>query len=135
MNTDSKAELHGPSSRLLLKEETHQILGCAFEVVNALGHGLNEKLYENALTVEFRLRSIPFEQQRVFEVTYKESPVGRFIPDLIAFSAVIIDAKVIDRITDHERGQMMNYLRLARLRIGLILNFRFATLAWERIVL
>ena len=61
--------------------------------------------------------------------------VGEFVPDLIAFRGVIVDAKVIDRITDHERGQMMNYLRITKLRVGLILNFKHARLEWERIVL
>jgi GxxExxY protein len=48
---------------------------------------------------------------------------------------VIVDAKVIDRITDHERGQMLNYLRITKLRVGLILNFKNARLEFERIVL
>jgi GxxExxY protein len=61
--------------------------------------------------------------------------VGEFIPDLIAFGSVIVDAKVIDRITDYERGQMMNYLRITKLRVGLILNFKHARLEWERIIL
>ena len=50
--------------RLLLKEEVFQIVGCAIEVLNALGHGLVEKPYENALVVEFGLREIPFRQPR-----------------------------------------------------------------------
>ena len=53
------------------KEETHAIIGCAFEVLNELGHGLNEKLYENSLVVEFKRRGIAFDQQRWFEVLYK----------------------------------------------------------------
>lgn len=61
--------------------------------------------------------------------------VGQFIPDLIAFDAVVVDTKVIDQITDHERGQMMNYLRITKLRVGVILNFKHAKLEWERIVL
>jgi len=48
---------------------------------------------------------------------------------------VIVDAKVIDRITDVERGQMLNYLRITKLRVGLILNFKHPRLEWERIVL
>ena len=61
--------------------------------------------------------------------------MGEFIPDLIAFNKVIVDTKVIDRITDHERGQMLNYLRITNIRVGFILNFKHAKLAWERIVL
>jgi len=68
-------------------------------------------------------------------VLYKGHNVGLFIPDLIAFDAVIVDTKVIDRITDHERGLMLNYLRITNLRVGVILNFKHAKLEWERIVL
>jgi GxxExxY protein len=120
---------------LLFKEEVFQIVGCAFEVLNTLGHGLNEKLYENSLTVEFGLKGIPYRQQPRFPVDYKGHRVGEFVPDLIALGAVIVDAKVIDRITDHERGQMLNYLRICGLRVGVLLNFKHAKLEWERVVL
>src|SRR3989441_7793054 len=123
------------TNKLLLKEEVFQIIGCAMEVLNEIGHGLNEKIYENSLTVEFKLRNIAFNQQRRYEVLYKGQHVGEFIPDLIAFASVIVDAKVIDRITDAERGQMLNYLRITKLRVGLILNFKHPKLEWERIVL
>ena len=135
MNTDTAPDLHhSENTKLLLKDETHQILGCAFDVLNEVGHGLNERIYENSLVVDFKLREIPFYQQRRFPVLYKSVQVGEFIPDLIAFGSVIVD-KVIDRMTDHERGQMMNYLRITKLRVGLILNFKHARLEWERIVL
>jgi GxxExxY protein len=61
--------------------------------------------------------------------------VSEYVPDLIAFGSVIVDTKVIDRITDHERGLMMNYLRITRLHVGVILNFKRAKLEWERVVL
>ena len=117
------------------KEETHAIIGGALEVSNEFGHGLNEKLYENSLVVEFKRRSIAFDQQRRFEVRYKGDFVGEYIPDLIAFGKVVVDVKTIDRITDHERGQMLNYLRIIKLPVGLILNFKHAKLEFERIVL
>jgi len=120
---------------LLSKKEIFQIVGCAIEVLNTLGHGIVEKPYENALVVEFRLRNIPYRQQPLFDVLYKGNKVGLFIPDLIAFDAVVLDTKVIDRITDHERGLMLNYLRITKLRVGVILNFKHAKLEWERIAL
>jgi GxxExxY protein len=131
MNTN----LDTNDEKLLAKEEVFQIVGCAIEVLNTLGHGLVEKPYENALVVEFGLRKIPFRQQPVFDVLYKDQKVGLFIPDLITFDAVVVDTKVIDRITDHERGLMLNYLRITRLRVGVILNFKHRKLEWERIVL
>jgi GxxExxY protein len=125
MNTDG----------VLLRGEVYRIVGAAMEVLNALGHGLHEKPYENALVVEFGLLGIPCEQQQAFPVIYKRVQVSEYVPDLIAFDAVIVDAKVIDRITDHERGQMLNYLRITGLSVGLILNFKRSKLEWERLVL
>lgn len=121
--------------KLLLKEEVFQIVGCAMEVLNTLGHGLLEKPYENALVVEFGLRGIPFKQQPRFDVIYKGVKVGDYIPDLIAFEKIVVDAKTIDRITDVERGQILNYLKITGLRVGLILNFKKPKLEWERLVL
>jgi len=111
-------------SNLLCKEEVYQIVGAAMEVLNGLGHGLHERPYENALAVEFGLRKIPFAQQPQFDVLYKSVRVGQYIPDLIAFNMVVVDAKVIDGITDHERGQILNYLRVTELKVGVILNFK-----------
>jgi GxxExxY protein len=120
---------------LLLKTEVFQIVGCAIEILNTLGHGLLEKPYENALVVEFDLSRIPFRQQPSFDVLYKGHKVGVFVPDLIAFDSVVVDTKVIERITDHERGLMLNYLRITGLRVGVILNFKHRKLEWERIAL
>ena len=123
------------SEVLLLKTEVFQIVGCAIDVLNTLGHGLLEKPYENALAVEFGLRKIPFRQQASFDVLYKGQKVGVFVPDLIAFDSVVVDAKVIEQITDHERGLMLNYLRITGLRVGVVLNFKHRKLEWERIAL
>ncbi len=128
-------DTNGHESKLLPGDLVYAIVGCAPDVLNSLGHGLNEKPYENALTVEFGLRNIAFSQQTRFEVVYKGHPVGDYIPDLIVANAVIVDAKTIERITDIERGQMINYLRIAKLRVGVILNFKNPRLEWERIVL
>ena len=127
MNTDG----HG----LLNEDETRQIIGCAMEVLNVLGHGLLEKPYENALVVEFGLRGISFKQQPRFDVVYKSVKVGEYIPDLIAFDRVVVDTKVIEKITDLEMGQILNYLKITGLKVGLILNFKRPKLEWKRIVL
>ena len=120
---------------LLLKDEVYQVVGCAMEVLNTLGHGLLEKPYENALVVEFGLRNIQALQQQRFDVLYKNKKVGDYIPDLIVFDKVVIETKTIDRIGNVERGQVINYLKITDLRVGVILNFKHAKLEWERIVL
>ena len=118
-----------------MKDEVYQVVGCAMEVINTLGHGLLEKPYENALVVEFGLKGIPFKQQPRFEVIYKGVKVGDYIPDLIVFDRIVVDTKTIDRITNVERGQILNYLKITQLRVGLILNFKHPKLEWERLVL
>ncbi|MEZ4759941.1 MAG: GxxExxY protein [Flavobacteriales bacterium] len=123
------------SGSLLYAEDTEAIIGAAIEVLNVLGHGLLEKPYENALAVELKLRGIPFEQQPKFDVVYKGVQVGIYVPDLIVRNRVVVDAKTIDRVGDHEKGQMLNYLGLTGLRVGLILNFKRAKLEWKRMVL
>ena len=121
--------------KFLLKKEMFQVVGCAMEVLNTLGHGLLEKPYENALVVEFRLNGIPFKQQPRFDVIYKSVRVGEYVPDLIVFDQMVVETKTIDRIADLERGQILNYLKISQLRVGLILNFKRPTLEWERLVL
>ena len=123
------------NTELLFKEEVYRIVGAAMEVLNGLGHGLHEKPYENALVVEFGLQNIPFTQQPQYDILYKKVKVGEYVPDLIVFSSIVLDTKVIDAITDHERGQMLNYLQITGLKVGVILNFKRAKLEWERIVL
>jgi GxxExxY protein len=120
---------------LFSEEETKEIIGCAMEVLNELGHGFIEKPYENALVVEFGRRRIPFRQQSRYDILYKGVNVGTYIPDLIAFEPVVVDTKVVDQITGHEIGQMLNYLKLTGLKVGLIINFKRAKLEWKRVVL
>lgn len=126
MNTDE----HG----LRFEEETSAVISCAFEVLNTLGHGLLEKPYENSLCVEFGLRCIPWTQQPRYDVVYKTVKVGEYIPDLIVYGFVVVDTKVIDRISDYELGQMLNYLKITGHPVGLILNFKRGRLEWKRVI-
>jgi GxxExxY protein len=120
---------------LIFKDEVFGIISCALEISNGLGHGLNEKIYENSLVVEFGYRNIPYLQQPKYQVKWREVRVGEFIPDLIAHDQIIVETKTIERITDIERGQVLNYLRITRLPLGLIINFKKPRLEWERVVL
>jgi GxxExxY protein len=126
MNTDC--------SKLVYKAETEKIIGCAMSVMNELGHGFHEKPYENALVIEFLDSGISVEQQKSFDIVYKDRRVGTYIPDLIAFGRIVIDTKVVDKITNTEVGQMMNYLSITGLQVGFIINFKNPRLDWKRII-
>lgn len=117
---------------ILHKDESFKIVGCAMEVHNTLGPGLNEKPYENALSIEFKPAGIDFLQQQPFPVIYKGHVVGECIPDLIAFGKIVVEAKTVPSIGDSELGQMMNYLKITGHQLGIIINFRHPKLEWER---
>lgn len=119
---------------LLLKEEIFQVVGAAIEVSNKLGNGLEEKPYENALVVEFGLRGIPYLQQPRYPIDYIETNVGVYTPDLITHSSLVVDTKVIEKIGDNELAQMLTYLAITKLEVGLILNFKHRKLEWKRVI-
>lgn len=125
--------MNADQTNFLYSDETHAIIGCAFEVLNTIGHGLHEKIYENALVVEFGLRDIPYSQQPEYDVSYKSVAVGKYIPDLINYGKIVVDTKTIDKITEHERGKMLNYLQITDLKVGLVINFKHSKLEWLRV--
>lgn len=118
-----------------LNELSFQINGCAMDVLNSVGHGFHEKIYENALAVAFEQRGISFSKQRGYELFYAGQNIGRFIPDFVIEDKIIIELKTIDHIGNNEKGQVLNYLRASGLQLGIILNFKNAKLEWQRVVL
>lgn len=66
---------------------------------------------------------------------YKTVSVGKYVPDLITYNTIVVDSKTIEKITEHERGKMLNYLKITGLKVGLIINFKHAKLEWKRIAL
>jgi len=125
----------GLVKELIEKELVFKIMGCAMEVHNELGHGLREKTYERALCREFGLQGVAHDQQLVYPVFYKGEQIDDYIPDLVVEQRVVMDAKTVEAICDEERGQMLNYLKITGLAVGLIINFKHPKLEWERIVL
>ena len=87
------------------------------------------------MTVEFRQRGMPFAQQPRFPVIYKSVNVGEYIPDLIVFDQIIVDTKTIAAIGNNEKAQIINYLKITGLKVGILLNFKHSKLEWQRIVL
>lgn len=114
---------------------TFRVNGCAMTVLNALGHGYHEKIYENGLAVVLKKNNIHFSQQKQFNIFLENEMVGTFIPDFVIDDKIIVEMKTIDRITDHEKGQVLNYLKATGLEIGLIYNFKFAKLEWQKVIL
>ena len=119
---------------MIHSELSEKVIGAAMRVLNALKPGLDEKIYENALMVELQEMGITVEQQRQFEVRYKGRQVGLLIPDLIVGGQIIVDAKVVAAFNESHVAQMIGYLAITWLDLGLLINFKNAKLDWKRVV-
>ena len=104
------------------------------EVLNELKPGLDEKLYERALTIELRNRGHVVSVQRPFPVFYHRELIGDLIPDLIVDDTVIVDPKVVACFTETHIAQMIGYLSITQLNLALLVNFKNARLEWKRVL-
>lgn len=100
-----------------------------------LGNGFLEKVYENALAVELRLRVINFEEQVPILVTYKGQNVGTYFADMIVDGSVLCELKALDLLTPVHESQILHYLKATGLKIGLLLNFGTPKLQVKRLIL
>jgi GxxExxY protein len=122
------------AKEILYEELSKDIIGAAMEVLNKLKPGLDEKLYENALVIELKLRGHKVLQQSNFSVHYKGHFIGRLVPDLIIDDLMIVDPKVATSFNETHVAQMVGYLAKTGLKLALLLNFKHATLQWKRVV-
>src|ERR1700682_3208486 len=119
--------------KIIHEELSGAIIGVAMEVLNELRPGLDERLYERAMTIELRRRGHDVEVQRAFPVHYRRELIGTLVPDLIVDHAVVVDSKVVSAFTDTHVAQMIGYLNITGLDLALLLNFKNARLDWKRV--
>jgi len=120
-------------AREQLNQVTEKIIGAAYTVLNELGCGFLEKVYENALSHELRKQGIVASQQPELLVHYDGIVVGVYRPDILVGSAIIVDIKTVRAIGDAELAQVLNYLKSTGLRIALVLNFSKPKLEIKRV--
>ena len=107
---------------------TDRIIRCAIEVHRHLGPGLLESVYEAALCIELQSDALPFKRQPGIPLVYKGQLISEHRPDLIVNDSVIVEIKSVDRLAPIHVAQLLTYLRVASLRVGLILNFNSQTM-------
>ena len=111
-----------------LNSITERVIGAAIEVHRALGPGLLEALYENALCIELERRDLAFERQRLVPVEYKGVAAGEYRVDLIVEGIVVVELKSVAALDSVHQAQLLTYMRLAGCPIGLLINFNVARL-------
>ena len=120
---------------IYFKELSDKIIGLALEVHKNLGNGFLEKVYENALMIEFKTNNIAAIQQQSIPVQYKENIVGEYFADILVEKKIILELKTVKRIEPIHAAQLIHYLNATNLKLGYILNFAAPSkLEFKRIV-
>ena len=107
-----------------LNELTYKINGAIFEVNRVLGPGFLEKVYENALALEFESLGLKFDRQVPIEVLYKNQVVGEYVGDMIVENSVILELKTVEALTRIHDAQLLNYLKATNIPVGILVNFK-----------
>ena len=111
-------------AELVLKEEVYGIIGAALEVYWQLGQGLAEPIYQEALGIELARRHLPFEPQQELRIWYKNQLLNKtYFADFVCFGQIIVELKSEVRLTPIDEGQLINYMKITRIRVGLLINF------------
>lgn len=120
----------------LLKEECYEIIGACMEVANELGCGFFESVYQEALSIEFSQKGIPFEKEKVLDIYYKDRLLSKkYIADFVCFDQVIVELKAIETFQPEHTAQVLNYLKATGKKVGLLINFGNPKLQYKRIIL
>jgi len=107
-----------------LNELTYKIIGCANKVHSELGPGLLESTYEVCLEFELLQAGLKVERQKSLPVVYKNLKLNAgYRIDLLVESKVIIELKAVEVIAPIHKAQVMTYLKLSEIKLGLLLNF------------
>ena len=111
----------------------YAIIGAAMEVHRRVGPGFLEAVYHEALEIEFAARKIPFASEVRIPIRYRDQTLTSFFQaDFICFGQVIVEIKALKELTNIEEAQTLNYLRVARLSVGLLINFGAPSLQHKR---
>ena len=114
---------------------TFKTIGAAMTVHRELGCGFLEPVYQGALSIEFKDADIPFEKEKEFPIFYKGSLLSKkYVVDFVCFGSVIVEVKALSHLSGVEESQVINYLKVSELNVGLLINFGERSLDYKRIV-
>jgi len=117
---------------MLFQELTKKIIGCSFEVINELGSGFLESVYEKALLIALKDSGLEVVAQQSIPVEFRNQNVGDFYADIVVEDEVLVELKAVKAILPEHQAQVINYLRATGLQVGLLINFGNSQLEYKR---
>jgi|TARA_Y100000294_G_C8265140_1_gene220471 GxxExxY protein len=105
------------------KELTEKIIEIFYRVYNKLGYGFLEKVYENAMMIEFKKENISAVSQSAIKVLYEGEIVGQYFADVLILGKIIEEIKAVKNIAEEHEAQLLNYLKAIDIEVGLLLNY------------
>jgi GxxExxY protein len=117
---------------MLHEEITGKVIGCAFNVINELGAGFLESVYQNAMIILLREKGVSAESQHPVKVSFRGECVGDFYADILVDGKVIVELKAVKTIAPEHEAQIINYLKATGIEFGLLINFGNPRLEYKR---
>lgn len=120
---------------LLYEDLTYQLNGAAIDVNKALGCGFLEKVYQEAFAIALAIRGIKFQREKKIPISFHGHELGTpYICDFMVEDKIIVELKAVKSIEDIHKAQLLNYLRAAKLKLGLLYNFNDLIVRPERVL-
>ncbi len=118
---------------MLHQEITDKIIGCSFDVINELGSGFLESVYEKALVVVLQEKGFKVVSQAPISVKFRGQVVGEFFADILVENKVVVELKAVKKIAPEHLAQVINYLKATGFETGLLINFGCQKLEYRRL--
>ncbi len=132
MNIDAQEIQDKQDEKLLHEKLTRSIIRCAFDVINELGSGFLESVYEKAMMIALSDAGLSAESQKPIKVIFRGKPVGDYYADLLVEEKVVVELKVVKALVPEHSAQTINYLNATGIQVGLLINFGRPTLEFKR---
>jgi GxxExxY protein len=108
------------------------VIGLAMRVHRELGHGFNEKVYQNALAIELAENNLSSEVEKQLKVYYKDNQVGEYFADIMVKETLILELKAVQNLCEAHEAQLVNYLTATNIEEGLLINFGAPSLQFKK---
>ena len=122
------------NTKLIYPELSYKIMGILFDVHNRLGGGFEEKYYQRAVEKLLKLNKLNFNRELKADISFEGDKIGKYFLDFLVENKIIVELKTVPELLPIHFRQIRNYLKVKRLRLGILVNFRTKRLTYKRIL-